>query len=373
MPADTRPNEAEIDLSALGENVSLVRSRIKPGTAIIASVKANAYGHGIVQVARRLTEAGVEILATGSIADAIAMRDAGISRPILMMGAALPSAVADLLRNGLIPTVHCQELADAVVTSAARRTPVYVKVDCGFGRLGIPLRDADRFVLDLARHSRVEIAGLYTHLPFADADGLAFARDRIARFEALVTRLAQNGLAIPVTQARASAALLAGLEDHCTAVSPGALLYGLSPVDAGLASPTGLRPVLTRILTRLIQISPWAGDRSPEYGSRHSPRVRSTTGVVPFGRVDGNRAPCPDQNAFMLVDGVKAPVLGVSLEHAVIDLSDVRRPEVGQEVVVLGQSGGVRIALEDIARWQGVGVNDVLMAVNGRVPARVIG
>ena len=260
--ADTRPNEAEIDLSALGDNVSLVRSRIRPGTAIIAWVKANAYGHGIVQVARRLTEVDVEVLATGSLADAIAMRDAGISTPILMMGAALPSAVPELLRNGLIPTVHCKELAEAVVKSATRRTPIYVKVDCGFGRLGIPLRDADRFILDLARHPRIEIAGLYTHLPFADADGLSFARDRIARFEALVRRLAQNGLAIPVTQARASAALLAGLEDHCTAVSPGALLYGLSPVDAGLASPTGLRPVLTRILTRVIQISPWAGDRS---------------------------------------------------------------------------------------------------------------
>jgi alanine racemase len=373
MRAHARPNEAEIDLSALGDNVALVRSYISPGTAIIASVKANAYGHGIVPVARRLTEVGVEVLATGSIADAIAMRDAGISTPILMMGAAFPSAVPDLLRNELIPTVHCQELADSVVTSAVRRTSVYVKVDCGFGRLGIPLCDADRFVLDLARQPQIEIAGLYTHLPFADADGLSFARDRIARFEGLVTGLERKGLAIPVTQARASAALLAGITDQCTAVSPGALLYGLSPVDPELASPTALRPVLTRIVTRLIQVSPWAGDRSPVYGSRHSPRVRSTTGVVPFGRVDGNRAPRPGQDAFMLVSGVKAPVLGVSLEHAVIDLSDVRRPEVGQDVVVLGQVGEVRIGLDDIARWQGVGVNDVLMSINGRVPARVTG
>jgi hypothetical protein len=158
MPADTRPNEAEINLSALDCNVAQVRSRIRPETAIIASVKANAYGHGIVPVARRLTDLCIEVLATGSIADAIAMRDAGISTPILMMGAALPSAVPVLLRNGLIPTVHCQELADEVVKSAARRTPIYVKVDCGFGRLGIPLRDADRFVLDLARHPRIEIA-----------------------------------------------------------------------------------------------------------------------------------------------------------------------------------------------------------------------
>jgi alanine racemase len=224
-----------------------------------------------------------------------------------------------------------------------------------------------------ARHPRIEIAGLYTHLPFADAAGLSFARERIARFEALVAGLARNGLAIPITQARASAALLAGIEDRCTAVSRGALLYGLSPVEAELVSPTGLRPVLTRIVTRLIQVSPWAGDRSPAYGSRHFRRVRSTTGVVPFGRVDGNGAPRAGQDAFMLVDGVKAPGLGVSLKHAVIDLSDVPGPQLGQDVVVLGQSGGVRIALEDIGRWQSLGVNDVPMSINGRVATRVIG
>ena len=373
MPADTRPNEARIDLSALADNVALVRRHVRSGTAIIASVKANAYGHGIVPVARRLADLNVEVLATGSFADAIAMRDAGITTPILMMGGALPSAVPELLRHDLIPTVHCQELADAVADATQRRLPVYVKVDCGFGRLGVPLRDAHRFVLDLARRPRIEIAGLYTHLPFADAEGLSFARARIERFRALVEALARDGLAIPITQARASAALLAGIEDCCTAVSPGALIYGLSPVEPGLASPTGLRPVLARISTRLIQVSPWAGDRSPEFASRHAARVRSTTGVVPFGRVDGNRAPRPGQDAHMLIGGVKAPVLGVSLEHAVIDLSDVARPAVGQEVVVLGESEGARIALDDLAHWQGVGVNDVLMSLNGRMPSRLVG
>lgn len=373
MLADTRPNEATIDLSAVADNVALVRRHIRPGTAIIASVKANAYGHGIVPVARRLAEVGVEVLATGSFSDAIAMRDAGITTPILMMGGALPAAVPELLRHDLIPTVHCPEVADAVAASAQRRSSVYVKVDCGFGRLGVPLRDAYRFVLDLARRPRIEIAGLYTHLPFADAEGLSFARPRIERFGALVEALARDGLAIPVTQARASAALLGGIEDGCTAVSPGALLYGLSPVEPGLATPTGLRPVLARIATQLIQVSPWAADQAPEFASRHATRVRSTTGVVPFGRVDGNRAPRPGQDAHMLIGEVRAPVLGVSLEHAVIDLSDVPRPAIGQEVVVLGQSGGARISLEDIARWQDAGVNDVLMSLNGRVPARSVG
>lgn len=373
LSSDTRSNEIEVDLSALTANVARVRHLAGPGTAIIASVKANAYGHGVVAVGRRLSEIGVEVLATGSFADAAAMRDAGITAPIMMMGGALPSAMRELLRHGLMPTIHSQELADAVAGAAEHRSPIYVKIDCGFGRLGVPLADAHRFVLDLARRTRIEIAGLYTHLPFVNAEGLAFARASIEGFQDLIKNLARDGLEIPITQARASAALLAGIEDGCTAVSPGALIHGLSPVEPNVGSARGLRPVLARISTRLIQVSPWAADRSAGFASRYAVRVRSTTGVVPFGRVDGNRAPLAGQDAHMLIGNVKAPILGVSLEHAVIDLSEVPDPEVGREVTVLGGSAEARITLEDLARWQGMGVNDVLMSLNGRIPARIVG
>lgn len=351
--ADTRPNTIEIDLDALDSNVREIRRRIRPGVAIIASVKANAYGHGIVPVAQRLGAAGVEMLATGSFADAVAVREAGITMPVLMMGGALPAAMPELLRYDLVPTVHNQALADAVAECATGRTQVYVKVDCGFGRLGIPVSEAEDFVLGLARRPNLEIGGLYTHLPFADAAGLEWARRGIARFDELVAALAGEGLTIPVTQARASAALLTGIEDNCTAVSPGALLYGLSPVDGELADRSALRPVMARIATRLIQTS----DTHPG-----GPR-----GVVPFGRLDGHRPPLESSDAHMLIDGVQAAILSVSLEHTVLDLSAIPSAAVGDTVTVLGHSGNRAIAIEDIARWQGGGVNDVLMALNKRL------
>lgn len=352
--ADARPNTIDIDLDALDSNVQEIRRRIRPGVAIIASVKANAYGHGIAAIARRLSAAGVEMLATGSFADAVAVREAGIKTPFLMMGGALPAAIPELLRYDLVPTVHNHELAEAVAAAATRRTQVYIKVDCGFGRLGIPVGEAERFVLDLARRPNLQISGLYTHLPFADAAGLEWARRGIARFDELVEALARAGLTIPVTQARASAALLTGIEDNCTAVSPGALLYGLSPVNGELVDRSALRPVMARITSRLIQIS----DTHPS-----GPR-----GVVPFGRLDGHRAPVEGSGAHMLIDGAKAPILSVSLEHAVLDLSAAPQAGVGDTVTVLGRSGSSAIAIEDIARWQGVGVNDVLMSLNNRLP-----
>jgi alanine racemase len=364
MPtSNTRPNTMNLDLGALEANVAEVRRRLQPRVAIIASVKANAYGHGIVAVGRRLEAVGVEVLATGSFSDAIAMREAGISTPILMMGGALPTAVPELLRHDLILTVHNQELAEAVTASATKPTQIYVKVDCGFGRLGVPLQEAHKFVLDLARIPNLEIGGLYTHLPFSDDTGRDWARDGIAKFDDLVARLAIAGLTIPVTQARASAALLAGIEDSCTAVSPGAFLYGLSPLVPGIADTLVLRPVMTRIQTRLIQVSPGAS----QYGGGCRKSRNGATGVVPFGRVDGNRAPADGAGAFMLVGNAKAPVLSVSLEHAVLDISAVPNPVVGDAVIVMGHHGDRGIALEDIARWQGVGVNDVLMSFNDRI------
>lgn len=370
-PPDARPNEMHVDLDALVSNLALVRRLARPGNAVIASLKANAYGHGILPIAHRLAAAGADMLATGSFNDALAMRRDGIETPILMMGGALPRAMPELLRHDLIATVHCQDIADAVAACATRRTPVYIKVDCGFGRLGVPLREAYRFVMALARQPRIEIAGLYTHVPFFDAAGREWARGRIARFDDLAAALARDGLAIPVTQARASAALLAGLTDTCSAVSPGALLYGLAPIAQDLAPRTGLQPVLARLATRLIQVSPSASDRTPGYEGRHAAEVRSTTGVVPFGRVDGNRAPIAGRGAHMLIDGLRAPILAVSLEHAVLDLSDIPDPIVGHEVVVIGASGAARITIEDVAGWQGVGVNDVLMSLNARVPQHV--
>jgi alanine racemase len=364
MPtSNTRPNTMNLDLGPLEANVAEVRRRLQPRVAIIASVKANAYGHGIVAVGRRLEAVGVEVLATGSFSDAIAMREAGISTPILMMGGALPTAVPELLRHDLILTVHNQELAEAVTASATKPTQIYVKVDCVFGRLGVPLQEAHKFVLDLARIPNLEIGGLYTHLPFSDDTGRDWARDGIAKFDDLVARLAIAGLTIPVTQARASAALLAGIEDSCTAVSPGAFLYGLSPLVPGIADTLVLRPVMTRIQTRLIQVSPGAS----QYGGGCRKSRNGATGVVPFGRVDGNRAPADGAGAFMLVGNAKAPVLSVSLEHAVLDISAVPNPVVGDAVIVMGHHGDRGIALEDIARWQGVGVNDVLMSFNDRI------
>lgn len=358
---DTRPTWIERDLDAVETNVAVIRRLAGPGIKILASVKANAYGHGVVDVSRRLAKAGVEILATGSFADAAALRAAAIDVPILMMGGTLPTGIPDLYRLDLIPTVHNQELADAASAAASGpgRRPVYIKVDSGLGRLGVPLSQARQFVRGVAQLPNLDVAGLYTHLPFWNAEGRTWAMERVALFDRLVADLASDGLDIPVTQVRASNALLSGVTDHCTTVSPGALLYGM------IGESVGARPVLSAIRSRLIQISGATAERGPGYPTANA---KGPTGVVPFGRVDGNRMPVDGSGAYVLINGKKAPILSVSLEHAVVDLLATPEATVGTRVTILGKCGQADIRLEDIARWQGWGLNDVVMALNGRMP-----
>jgi alanine racemase len=161
----------------------------------------------------------------------------------------------------------------------------------------------------------------------------------MALFDRLIDDLARDGLRIPVTQVRASNGILDQLKDHCTAVSPGALLYGMTGEAAGAT------PVMRAIRSRLIHITSSSADRGPAYDTRFAAKATGPTGVVPFGRVDGNRMPVAGSGAHMLVGGRKAPILSVSLEHAVIDLSAVPDAAPGTEVVILGRSGAARISL----------------------------
>jgi alanine racemase len=360
----THPTWMEMDYAALAVNLGALRRRLAPGVRVIASVKANAYGHGVIEVVRRLVDLGLDMVATGAFRDAVALRRAGFDLDILMLGATLPEGIPALLAQRLTPTIHTVELAEAVSRAAQEPVAVYVKVDCGHGRLGFPVAGALAPIEAIARLPNVRVEGIYTHLPFADARGQAWARNGLDRFEALLKVLADNGLEVPVSQARASAAIIAGLDDALSAVCPGGLLYGKSPLDDEFGGAAEFRPVLAAVRTRLIHIS------SDVSASRHKHRLRGggPTGVVPFGRCDGHRPALQGSAGRTLLRGQPIPILGISLEHAVLELSGIDRPRIGEIVTILGNDGDARITLDDIAGWQGVTGSDVLMGLDGRMP-----
>jgi alanine racemase len=356
----------DIDLTALGHNLAVVR-RLAGARQVIASVKANAYGHGAVLMSRELARLGVDTLWTGNIDEALAIRAAGIDARILLFGGHLPRDVPALLQHGLTPTIYDRAGAQAVSAAAAVPTPIYVKVDAGLGRLGVPIADAEDLIGEIAALPRVVIEGIYSHLPFADAAGRDRSLIQADAFAALLQRLAAKGIEAQVTQVWASSGLLAELPDACNAVCIGHLLYGPSPLPADLASASDLRPVMTAIRARLIHVAHrGAGGASGGYGMRNA-RV---TGVVPLGLGDGMRNPAPGQAMSLLVRGRRAPVIGVSLEHTTLDLTGIDSVQVGDEVVLVGCSDGLSNSFKDVAGWFGCGELEALMSFSGQIKTR---
>ena len=362
----------ELDLDALRHNYGLVRREVGPDKHIIASVKGNAYGHGIVPIVRVLDDLGVYAVATGSIEDARAIRAAGLKTRLQMFACAAPEGIDELLALDVSPTIHNLPIAEAVSRRAAKSTLVYVKVDSGLGRLGVPIEEAPALIEAVARLPRIRLEGIYTHAPFSNPAGREWARQCIERFEGLLAELARRGIEAPVVQASASAAIAAGIVDSCTAVCPGHLLYGgLSRVTPDVGDLSRYRPVLKAIKCRIIHIGPQAAGKPIGINGSLVLPSDCVVGVVPFGMADGYRAPVAGRAAEVLVRQRRARVLGINLEYSMLNLSGINGVELGEEVIVLGGAGDDQVTLEEIAGWQGAPILETLMSFDKPLPTRL--
>jgi alanine racemase len=363
----THPTWMEIDASAIHSNLAEIRRRAEPGVKVIASVKANAYGHGIVPVAVALEAAGVDMLATGSFAEAKAIRAAGVSTPVLMLAGSLPDGVAELVEAGLIPTVYDLAGAKASVAAAdGNRAPIFLKVDCGMGRLGVSLSDAPGLVDEIAKLEGVDLQGVYTHLSFKNAEGMAYTKKRMVLFYKLLSDLRAAGHEIPVTQALASSALMVGWTDACNAICPGHVLYGMPSVGSTLAPLSGFSPVLHAVKSRVIDKTEHGADPGIGAGGYHGKRRERRTVVVPCGLNDGNRSAVDGQTAEVLFAGRRLTVIGGSLEHLVIEVPDDVEIGIGDTVSIVGGDGEGRIDIADYAQWQGASSIECMLSLSAR-------
>ncbi len=366
MNLASHPTWMELDRSAIAHNLGEVRKRVRPDVRIIASVKANAYGHGIVPIAQVLAEAGADMLATGSFAEAVALRQGGVETPLLLLAGTLAEGMAAVIEQGFIPTLYDKAGAEAASEAASDPTAVFVKVDCGLGRLGVGLDGAEDFLREVAALPNLMLQGLYTHLSFQDAAGMAYTKERLEGFYALLATLKQSGIEIPITQALASSALLMGWQDDCNAVCPGHILYGLNPVSGDLSGIAPFRPALGAIKSQVIQIRDHGDGPEPGSGGYHKNRRQRRTAVAPCGLNDGYVPPRAGQDAVVMFRGREVRVIGVSLEHLTVELPDDVDAAIGDELLIAGGDGAV--AVECLAAWQGRRPIDVMMSFSARMP-----
>ena len=363
--ATAAPLRAVVSLDAIRQNLALIRRTLGADTEVIACVKANAYGHGLRAVAACLEADGVRWLSLGSPVEALALRRWGIACDVLLFPTGDGGDPAPLIEAGITVGVQSFDEAAAVARAAGGRSAsLFLKVDSGLGRVGAPLPDAARLAARIrSAFPRVRLAGVFTHLPFGGRDGAPWVEERLALFGQVAAEIRAATPGPLVVQALASAGVACGLAaPGANAVCPGQLLYGIEP--AWLSTPFGTQPALTEVRTVLGTVRDVApGTRFGSSGGRVATRA-TRLGTLPIGY--SNSILVPKAGQKVRVDGQEAPVLSVSLEHAVVDLSDVAGARLGAPVCLLASDPGVGPSLADVAASQGRSALEVLVGLTDR-------
>jgi alanine racemase len=366
MTAPLRPTTFEIDLDAAAENVRAVRRLVGPARKIFAVVKADGYGFGAAEMGAVFAANGADYLAVADLAEGVRLRQRGITAPVLVYPNSLPAAAADTLASGLIPTLVDLESARAYSQAAPGPCEVFVKVDVGLERLGVPAEQAVKTILAMLELPRLSLGGLCAH-PHAEVGGdPAYADWQFGRFTAVVDELEARGVRVPVRLLAASPFLLRFPHTYLNAVDPGRMLYGIT--FPGETPPVPLRSTFRALATRVIALKELAPRERFAEAAPFPVTAPLRLGVVPMGSADGLRWLHADR---VLVRGRAVPIIGSpSLEHTRIDLTSVPDAAVGDEVVIIGRQGDLEITQAEVAARHGLGLHHVATTVGPRV-ARV--
>lgn len=335
----------------------------------MAVVKANAYGHGAVDVTRALLRRGVSRVAVVSIEEGIALRQAGINAPIVVLGPLFPEQIADLLAHQLTPVVSDLDILGPLSNAASRLNsvyPIHIKVDTGMGRLGLSATDADKWLSNSLWRNPLQIEGIMTHL--ADTDGAApeATEQQLRSFRQVLSKSEQQGWRVPLIHTANSAGLMRFPQSHFSLVRPGISLYGYHTLPSTVAAPS-LKPVLS-LRSRIAQIKSVEPGGAVSYNGTFVATRRSRIAVLPIGYADGYSRRLSNRG-MVLIHGRRAPVVGlVCMDMVMIDVTDVPSAQVGDEVLLIGQQGTDSIWADEIARWTDTIPYEVLCGIGPRIP-----
>lgn len=364
-----RPIWVEVDAAALRHNLRLVRDTLPPGAKLYAALKANAYGFGLVGAARAFSQGGADGFSIADLSDAITLRLAGLESPILLYGGSFvdQTFAKAITQYRIQPTIHDEGTAASLAAHLSSPMPVFVKIDCGLERLGIPAEAAGAFVTSLVRDRGFCLGGIYTHLhvPSDTADIHAYVEWQTNRFRSVLEQLTANRIDVPVAVLDSTGTINIGVSSGLSGADPGHILYGL-----GSGGPEftrlPIRDALVSIKTRLIQVRdvdrPGHCDNAP-FAIQEGMKV----GILPFGLRDGMASIFTGK---VVVRGQCVPTLGrPSLEHTRIELTSVHDAAAGDEVVLVGVQGCSSIPTAAVLEHcRHSRVTDMLIAVPPSVP-----
>ncbi|MEW5977125.1 MAG: alanine racemase [Acidobacteriota bacterium] len=364
-----RPTWAEVDLRALRLNLAFLRGVVSAGTRVIAVVKANAYGHGAVAVARELERAGVDGLAVAIAEEGAELRAAGIRSPILLLNGFWPGQEDEVIRSRLTATVYAADMVSALARTGRKlgqKARYQIKVDTGLGRLGVDWEDSSPFVASCQRGSGWAVCeGIYTHLSAAEIVENQLNRRQLRRFRGVLASLGTWGSGLNWIHAANSAALLNFPDSRFNAVRPGLAVYGVNPL--GENHPLALEAALS-FKTRIMQLKRVKKGAFIGYGGDHTVSRRSVIATLPVGYADGlNRL--MSNCGCVLIRGQRAPIIGrISMDLTLVDVTDLEAARVGDEVVLIGNQNGAWLSVQEVAQVCHTIPYEILCGIGPRVP-----
>jgi len=381
MPVSTW---VEVDLDHFARNLAAIRTHVaRAGSDAPASVsragslgracdillvvKADAYGHGAVEIAEAAEREGVAHFGVATLHEGIQLREAGCRRPIVVLSPLLPSEIGEAIAHDLDPTISDEDFGRAFSAAAGRvDRPLrfHVEIDTGMGRTGVRDERADEFIAALAALPGLRLASVFTHFPDADAADLEFSHAQVVRFRAALERLAARGVHAPRVHASNSAGALNLPEARFDGVRVGLLAYGYHPPNAHVTLP--LAPVMA-FKSRLVQVRDLPAGTPVSYGRSYVTRRASRIGVVAAGYGHG-LSWLLSNRGHMLVGGVRVPIAGrVTMDLTMIDITEVPDACVGDEVVLFGHQAGGSILLEEVAAWSETLPYEIMCTIGKRV------
>lgn len=369
MAEPTRPTRAEIDLDAIAANVRAACGLAGAGSAVMAVIKADAYGHGAVPVARAALAAGATWLGVAMPEEAAVLRAAGIGARILILGPIAPGQAGLVARHDLDQCVSDPaqaEVLNGVAASPGRPLRLHLKVDTGMGRVGVSLREVRSAADRIARLPAVRLEGLMTHFAESDAEDPGFTQEQLRRFATATDALRAAGVPIPLRHAANSAALLRHPDARLDMVRPGIMLYGCHPCDRRPNDPT-LAPAL-RFQTVVSHLKDLPAGGSVSYGRTFVAPRDLRIATLPVGYADGLARLLSGQGQ-VLIGGQRVPIVGrVCMDMTMVDVTRVPGVRVGDEAVLIGRQGAEEITADEIAALTGTISYEVLCRVGARVP-----
>lgn len=362
------PTWVEVDLDRFRRNLGAIRSAIGDARRILLVVKADAYGHGAVEIAHQAVLSGVNMLGVATLHEGIELRASGITAPIVILSPSLEGEVDEIVEHRLTPSVATVPFAERLSARCVAQQVLgrfHVEVDTGMGRTGVDDGDAVDFVARVVTLPNLRLEGMFTHFPDADGGRTDVTEEQVRRFAEVLRALELRNIKVPIRHAANSAGLLSVPESCFDMVRPGILAYGFYPT-AEVPRTVQVEGILS-FRTRVVQLREIPPGRYLSYGRTFRTSRWTRVAVLPVGY--GHGYPWQLSNrGQVLVRGRRAPIVGrVTMDLTMVDATEIDDAAVGDEVILWGDQRGGRIGLDEVAAWAGTIPYDLLCSMGKRV------